>query len=116
MALFDTLTHCADEDPAEPGSLAHAFLTGEPLTVSATVEEANYGGHNVVIMVNGHIVGRVSVECDATLPTETHNGLCSVFNDEHSDCPGFLSVESYVSLVLSRENHNGRPSVSVRTW
>ena len=108
-----TPAHCQDLDPADAGSISEALRNGEDLTVSAIVQD-----DNVMIYLNGHVVGNVSVDWAHTAPTEAHYDECDYWANEDSECPGFETLEVDVFLSLSRREPGGDPrtDVTVRTW
>ena len=113
MTATTTTTFCEDQDPADAGSISDALMRNDRIDVTSKVDD-----DNVLIMVNGHVVGSVSVDWCATRPTETHNAECGVWDDEDCECPGVERVEADVSLTLSGKDLAGDPctSVRIRTW
>ena len=108
-----TTNHCEDLDPADAGSISEALKHNQRIDVTSIVDE-----DNVLIMINGHVVGSVSVDWTSTTPTEHHNSDCDVWDNEHCECPGFDDIDADVILTLSRKDIEGDPktSVRIRTW
>ncbi len=108
-----TTTYCEDLDPADAGSISEALMNNQRIDVTSRVDD-----DNVLIMLNGHVVGSVSVDWASTRPAEYHNSECDTWDNEHSECPGFEGIDVDVILTLSRKDIEGDPktSVRIRTW